>query len=75
MDITNFFSQPVNAELAMLISSAPLGEEERRTWFKLLPFMTDDEKRELADNLRKTVKNFVRIEQKALEKFYREIMR
>lgn len=73
MDITNFFSQPVNAELAMLISSAPLNEDEQRTWFKLLPFMSDDEKRELADNLRKTVKNFVKMEQKALEKFYREI--
>lgn len=68
----DFFSQPINAELATLIVCAPLAEEEKQAWLRVLPLMGDDQKNELIANLKAEIKDFVELEKTTLEQVYKK---
>lgn len=61
-----FFSDPLNAELATLIIASSMPDDEKRTWLETLPVMNHDEKNELLANLREEVKELFEMEAKAI---------
>lgn len=69
----DFFSNPVNAELAMLLVASPINDDEKRAWFTTLPLMTDDQKERLKRNLQEEVKDFAEIEKKTIDELDKKI--
>ena len=53
--LRKFFKDGLNETIVTLLMAAPLRNEERFSWIKILPIMTSEEKVELKDNLEREI--------------------
>lgn len=60
---------PVNCDIAALLSVSKISAAEKRLWLGVLPYMTDDEKKELKKNLEEEVNYEIKVNEEAVNKF------
>lgn len=69
----DFFSQHDNAELALLIVSSPMPDDEKEDWLKTLTLMNAEEKVELCKNLIAQIQHVDELEKVSMDMLMKKI--